>query len=211
MKIIGISGFAKSGKTSLMEAIKEEYNCKEISFASHLKNTCSKVFNIPREYFDDQKLKEKPISTIILSSNQIHSCITSFDIIQYDFDEIFAKHENHILTTPRYILQYIGTDILRQLDTDIHIKKAFSETEKDKNCNIFVVPDMRFMNEFSFVSQKGTTIGIIRDSVRPDLSTVHQSESFIDSIVEKCQYKIENNSSFEDFRERAKTLVKTII
>lgn len=209
-KVIGISGFAKSGKSTLAKLLVEKHGAKEIIFADHLKNVCAEVFDIPRNHFDDQSLKEvKFAQPYVLSDMQISLIIEKFGITDWNFDEVYAKHEYQKLTSPRHIAQYVGTDILRDIDSDIHVKTAMRKIEGQTG--VFVVSDMRFQNEFDAVITQGVTVGIVRDAVRPDLSNVHESERHIDSLVKQCTHVIENNSTMEEFQAQVENLVKSII
>lgn len=61
MKFIGLVGYKQSGKTTVLNHLKKNYKAKEIMLAGHLKDVCSEVFDIPRDHFDDQNIKEEPL------------------------------------------------------------------------------------------------------------------------------------------------------
>lgn len=208
INLIGISGYAKSGKSTIYSMLKQ-IGAKEIAFADHLKNTCSKVFNIPRVNFDDQNLKEIPFEKPIhLNLYQINEILSLFKI-DVDVDswiDLTTRTEGTALISPRHIAQYIGTDVLRSLDQDIHIKTALSKIVEE---GIYVCSDVRFLNELENVKKAGGfVIGVQRDSVKPDLSKVHISESFIEEIVSKSDYKIVNNGTLEELQNAVRLILE---
>lgn len=205
--LFGISGYAKSGKTTIASLL-AEMGATEISFADHLKNVCSSTFNIPREHFDEQSLKEVPFSSpISLSKIDTLEILEKFNEFDDEKNEIVSnKHVGVHLKSPRHIAQYVGTDILRAIDPEIHVKTAFRKI--DGLPGVFIVPDMRFFNEFEAIkSRNGITIGINRKSVAPDLKSVHESERQIASIVKKCDFVLDNNGSLEKYQKDAKDLI----
>lgn len=216
LKVIGLVGFKGSGKSTTFDILKNlNANVEEIMIANHLKNVCSVVFHIPRTHFDDQNFKEKEFKNpIVLSSSVIEEVFRQFYINkdQYSYDTNIKPHVGVILMSPRQIAQYVGTELLRSVDPDIHVKTAIKNMRfTDK---VYVVTDIRFFNEFntfnndpnvSFVS-----LYIKRDSQTPkDISSVHASEREIPLIGEKCLATVSNNTTVSDFRARLlKTLAK---
>ena len=125
MKVIGLTGFAKSGKSTAAEILKS-LGGQEVAFAKHLKDVCSVVFNVPREHFDDQNFKEVPFRTNrLISSADTDEILKYFEIPDRFMPQTALAHSGTILKSPRHVAQYIGTEVLRTIDQNIHINMAF--------------------------------------------------------------------------------------
>lgn len=109
--------------------------------------------------------------------------------------------------SPRKMLQFIGTDLLRNqlnnimpgIDNDIFIDhfRLWFEREKQINPNVrVVISDNRFINEVEFIKSLGGIIIKINRPLENDDS--HQSEKQIDQIT-NYDYCIENIGTLEDF------------
>ena len=80
-----------------------------------------------------------------------------------------------IFKNTRELMQFIGTDLIREYCSDWHINKVreIIETNGDKN---FVIDDVRFPNERELIESLGGTLWFV---VRPKLDNVsnHISET----------------------------------
>lgn len=68
-----LSGYAGVGKDTVADYLVKEHGYTKVSFASYLKNYCSKEYDLPLFYFEDRELKERPLST--------HSNLSPRDIL----------------------------------------------------------------------------------------------------------------------------------
>lgn len=215
MKNIAVVGYAKSGKsTFLTTAIAEYGHVQEIMIASHLKDVCAETFNIPRDDFDNQNVKELAFETPLqIDGLDIGLILDGFAIpISDDFSVILEKHRGVKLKTPRHIAQYVGTEILREFDPDIHVKMAAKKAEGTQAL-FSIVTDVRFPNEYTYFKSQSNTvlIGIQRDDVAPaDLSSVHLSESHIANLIPKCDYVLTNNGTRADYERKVKALLQKL-
>jgi len=201
MVLIGLTAFAKSGKTTVANLLKER-GFKEVILAGKLKDVSAKVFNVPRAYFDDQNMKEVPfIEPKIITVSNMVDILNAYNLSLFNLKTTAHVHVDVSLTSPRHIAQYVGTEILRALDTDIHIKTAVESLDKDGK---YVMSDVRFPNEANYIKKSnGTLVGIRRDSVFPeDLTKVHESESYIMELLDKSDKLILNNSTLTDFEQQ---------
>lgn len=101
--------------------------------------------------------------------------------------------------TPRELLQFLGTDIMRnQFDKNFWIKYFNSWYENNKTRRI-VVSDCRFQNEVDAILDKGgVVVKVVRKS---DDKDSHESEQLIDQIT-GIHYVIHNDSSLADFYQQ---------
>lgn len=247
--IIGLVGLKQSGKSTALEVIQSLGNVQELQLAKHLKDVCSRVFNIYRPDLDDQRYKELEFGTqpapltfeekvdqtmapllkrwgyvridprmhhaqehIKIDMSHLAQILALFEIPQTTENlERVKKHVGVILKTPRYAAQYVGTDVLRDFDPDIHIKMAVKTMDPTK---IGVVSDIRFHNELeSFSKTPGfVSIFIRRAAVIPaDLSSQHPSERDVLDVGAKCMYRAENDTTVDEFRMKIKSIVENRI
>lgn len=61
MKVVAISGWARSGKDTAAKILIEDYGFNRIAFADPLKNTVAEQFGFERQSLDNQSLKETPV------------------------------------------------------------------------------------------------------------------------------------------------------
>ena len=136
-KIIGICGLAGSGKDTIGDIIVGNIsNWEKMSFASHLKDVTSLLFGFDRKMLagetpEDRLIREQPDK---FWSNKMSK----------DF-------------TPRYALQFLGTNLLRnQLHQNIWVdclERKIMETDKN-----VVITDVRFPNEIDMIRNIGGEI-----------------------------------------------------
>lgn len=145
--IIGLIGAKGSGKTTAFNAMKDAYpEIVELTLAGKLKDVCSQVFGIPREYFDSHNFKEKELDNpVYLTIGQLQNIFEAYDA-NPNYDTYLRPHVGKILLTPRQIAQYVGTEVLRTISHDIHCEFCV----KGKTGRIGVVTDIRFPNELAY-------------------------------------------------------------
>jgi hypothetical protein len=111
--------------------------------------------------------------------------------------------------TPRYILQKVGTECLRNgYDPDIWIKsvqKAVTNGER------WVISDVRFINEARAVSMWGGSVVRVDRSVAGATGGVerHASEVELDSYND-WDVIIKNNGTFQELYDRVDQVMKNV-
>ena len=142
MKIIAISGFIGSGKDTVAEYLvnKKDY-CRE-SFASSLKDAVAAVFGWDRE---------------LLEGNTSESRAWREQVDVWWAHRLDIPH-----LTPRWVLQYWGTEVCRHgFHDDIWVaslEKKLQQSHRD-----VVISDARFPNEFAMLKKlQAITIWIKR-------------------------------------------------
>ena len=194
--VFGLIGAKGAGKTTAFNYIASKYpNVVELTLADKLKTACSQVFDIPRNYFDSHSYKEKDLEEpIYLNSANIRQIWEFFDIIP-NFDDDIRFHMGKILFTPRQIAQYVGTEVLRAKDPDIHCKSCVNAAQSG---DIGVLTDIRFPNELRFFKEKFTNFVpiYIKNTKAEQLASedAHVSESFLHKLAAECFYKTQDGS-----------------
>ena len=186
--IFGIGGKARAGKGSIAKVFIKDYNFIEINFADSLKSYCSQTFNLPLNTFNDDNLKDSPISEHLT----IDVLKRFLDVIEED-GGIPTSHIDLAsialieFTSPRHILQHMGTEIARKLVCDdvwIRIfKSKVNESERHIVCS-----DVRFPNEVNAIKELGghalyVSRPSVEDAVRGHSSEQLTSDSF-DVIID---------------------------
>lgn len=102
--------------------------------------------------------------------------------------------------TPRYILQKVGTECLRDVfDKDIWIKSLQRKLEPDGK---YVISDLRFLNEANKVKSWG---GILVNVIRPERDKIsspsHESEQDL-AGYEGWDYVIDNSGTISDLKHK---------
>jgi hypothetical protein len=177
----------------------------EIALADKLKDVCSDVFLIPRNYFDDQNLKEVPLEEPrILTGSDINKILEFFNVVSKITPETREKLHGiagMVLKTPRQIAQIVGTEILRNAgDEDVHCKNV---NLSDK---ITIISDIRFPNEFNYFKNLENIsfipLYIQRDEAESKITPdSHASETSIFTFCEKC-LEINNNRDLESLKKQ---------
>lgn len=145
--IIGLVGLIGSGKgTAADMLITKGY--KPYSFASSLKDACAAIFGWPRELLEgdtneSRRFRETP-------------------------DAFWSQALNVPNFTPRFALQYIGTNILREkFHNDIWINSMKRRIQLSSDSNI-VISDVRFPNELELIRGMGGYIVRVQRGSLPD-------------------------------------------
>lgn len=154
--IIGLSGYARSGKDSVAEVLVEEYGFIRLAFADKLRQAL---------YALDP--------TVISEYSVPHNLQWVID--QWGWDGV---KETGFGPEVRRLLQRMGTEAGRMtLGDNIWVDAAFLDVKKDKN---YVFTDCRFPNEASRVGREGGEVWrVTRPGVEP--TNDHISEIGLDN------------------------------
>ena len=197
--IIAICGFQGAGKDTLAEVLIKKYDFIKLSFAGIVKDVASVVFGWER------KMLEGDTITSRLWREQV--------------DEWWAKRLNMPHLTPRFILQYFGTDLFRNhFHQDIWIACIEKKISQFKNV---VITDCRFQNEISTIKNIGGHLIHIHRGELPEWfyeaklgireipKDIHPSET--SWILNDFEYSIENNSTLEELHNQIKVIIDKLI
>lgn len=202
MKIISLSGVKQSGKNTCADLIKEIYpNAVERSFAYKLKKVCSKAASLSFKFFNDQNLKEKILnSPILINEDMIIDIAKEYDIVKKLTNELVLPSLGLKFDTPRKMLQFIGTDFLRNIDTNIHLNSL------DLSNDITIITDTRFQNELDFLKEKKASCFYIHRKIAEESIEDHPSEKGVLDLALQCLI-INNNGSLSSTKQQLKELL----
>lgn len=205
MAVIGLVGFAGSGKDTVANILKHEHQYTKIAFADSLKDAVSVIFDWPRYLLEgdnepSRAFRERPDPY---------------------WSEKFGKD-----FTPRMALQQLGTEACRQtFHEDIWILNLEKRISQHKNV---VVTDVRFPNEIEFIKKMGGHVVRVKrdkDPVWYDTAWKHMhSEEYLmykkypDIHVSEwawighqdIQHTIFNDGSIDDLRTNVRYFLHSI-
>ena len=175
--LIGLVGLIGSGKDTVAERLITHHGYKRDSFAKSLKDAVSSMFNWDRELLEgntseSRKWREQP--------------------------DAFWSEKMGKEITPRWILQYFGTEVMRGKVYDGIWVDSVIGRYKGENT---VISDTRFINEIKTIKAHGGKIVCVKRGELPTQKEMqeqgaHQSEwDWLDS---KFDYTIENTGTKEE-------------
>jgi hypothetical protein len=207
--IIGFVGFIGSGKDTAADYLVNFHGFRRDSFANTLKDAVSAVFGWDRVLLEGRTKEARAWREQI--------------------DPWWAERLNMPNLTPRWVLQYWGTEVCRQgFHDDIWIASVENKMRKTKD-NI-VISDVRFPNEIKAIKNAGgkvvrvirgpdpdwyqdawnmnqgpTNMNWARSKMRIEQLGIHASETAW--IGKGIDTEIDNNGSIDDLFEQIKNLV----
>jgi len=145
--IIGFVGFIGSGKDTAADYLVNFHEFRRDSFANTLKDAVSAVFGWDRVLLEGRTKEAREWREHV--------------------DEWWAKRLNMPHLTPRWILQYWGTEVCRQgFHDDVWIASLENKMRKTKD-NI-VISDVRFPNEIKAIHNAGGIVIRIKRGEDPE-------------------------------------------
>jgi energy-coupling factor transporter ATP-binding protein EcfA2 len=195
MKIIAIIGQRGSGKSFLCKRLMEVLpNSTKMSFADGLKLLAQAHYSVTRETMDSLTFKETPYPTI-LNPIDVTSCQQIFGVT------IPERHLYTDFTSPRHFMQYVGTEILRNIDPDIHIKRMVKEISNSKS-DFVLIDDCRFQNEFNLLSGYDFVSAYLEHpNPIQNQGSLHPSESYTPQLVSQCRVQGTRSDLFNKIME----------
>ena len=153
--LIGLVGFAGSGKDTVGNILRDKFGYQKYSFAGPLKDIVSILFSWDRE---------------LLEGSTEESRIWRETPDKWWTEKLGWKSKHGKDFTPRICLQYFGTDLLRNhFDENIWIT-VMERYVMDviKNGNKIVITDCRFNNEIKAIKNNSGEIIRVRRGTDPN-------------------------------------------
>ena len=143
--IIGICGFIGSGKDSIADYLVSTHEFARLSFATVLKDACASIFQWDREMLEGKTEAARKQRESV--------------------DTWWADNLGIENFSPRYALQYVGTELFRDnLHRDIWALAVERRLSQYKNV---VISDVRFPNEIKMLQRNFARIWCVQRGVLP--------------------------------------------
>ena len=209
--IIGLVGLINSGKGTVATQLVEEYNFRQDSFASSLKDACAAIFDWPR--------------------NMIEGDTTESRLWREQVDTWWSEKLGMPNFTPRLALQVVGTDALRNnFHEDIWFLTLQNRIRKNPDQHV-VISDVRFPNEIKFIQENnGKLIKVNRGSLPVWYETAlmaNKGNSIAKEVMNKTysqahssewawigtttDFEINNDGSIESLKSQVRETISKIL
>jgi len=190
--LIGVVGLIGSGKGTVSDRLEQKHNFRKDSFAKSLKDAVSSMFNWDREMLegktdDSRAWREKP------------------DVF---WSKRFGKD-----VTPRWVLQYFGTEVMRQgMHDAIWIDSCIARYDGKPT----VIADTRFENEIKTIREMGGTILLVKRGQDPEWFTDYVEGNVVPKNVHSSEYAwakseydhlITNDGTLENLHSKIDNLI----
>jgi hypothetical protein len=207
--ILGVTGLIGSGKDTVADYLCTFHGFKRISFAASLKDAVSAVFGWDRELLEGSTKSSREWR---------------------EQKDIWWSERLNMEITPRWVLQYWGTEVLRNnFHKDIWVASVENKLRQSKD-NI-VITDCRFANEVNAIKNAGgTTMRVVRgkqpewyeaavsynkgevgnmtwsiSKAKLDKLRVHASE--YSSVGINYDHYVDNNSTIDNLHKQVESII----
>ncbi len=202
--IIGVCGFIGSGKDTVADYLVNFHEFRRESFANTLKDAVSSVFGWDRTMLEGRTKEAREWREQI--------------------DHWWAERLDMPTLTPRWVLQYWGTEVCRKaFHDDIWVASLENKLRQSKD-NV-VISDCRFPNEVSTIKNAGgKVIWVKRGSLPEWIAYAHRANNgdieainYLNNqkihasewawVGTKFDLEIDNDSNIDDLYSKCRDLV----
>ena len=187
--LIGIVGLIGSGKDTVAQRLVAQHGYRRDSFAKSLKDAVSSMFNWDRELLEGT---------------------TDASREWRDQPDDFWSEKMGKPVTPRWVLQYFGTEVMRgQMYDGMWVDSCIGRYKGENT----VISDTRFVNEIATIKAHGGKIILVKRGELPTQKEMQQRgahKSEWDWIGSEFDYVIENNGTKEDLYKNIDNLVVSL-
>lgn len=184
-RLIGLVGYAGTGKDTVRHLLETEHGFVGLAFADPIRAMLRALFTtngIDEKYIDERDHKEATIEDLLTAQP----------------------------VTYRQMAQTLGTEWGRNLSPDfwLQIAGAFIAEQRRRGERLFVISDVRFINEAQWIKDAGGELWHVH---RPGVAAVrpHASEAEIAHI--EVDRVIDNSGSLDDLWSRVDDVMGGVV
>jgi hypothetical protein len=195
VRVIGISGYARSGKDTIGEALKKE-GYDRVSFADNIKTALYVLNPVVGE-------RTKRVSSEVINENEDTFNKESIRVKNI-IDDIGWEKAKAVYPETRDLLQRLGTEVGRSIaGKDIWVNLSFDAVPDGSKV---VVTDCRYPNEADAIKKLGGKVWRVE---RPGVSAIngHVSETAMDGYP--FDYVFNNDGSIESLEAQVMRVLKS--
>lgn len=201
-KLICLSGWRRSGKDTVGNYLSFFHNYSKLSFAEKLKDVTSSIFDVERKLFDDDLLKDSPLTQYPVEDKTDPTSIT----LQGTLSGEFRQLENSQFFSPRTLCILMGS-VGRTVKNDFWVEKTVKDLSAHNN---YVITDLRYRNELDslYRSVKFHEIVSIRINRFDTIDSNNSSERDLDDYA--FDHYLNNTDSIKTLYKNLDDLIKIL-
>lgn len=229
MKIIALSAWKQSGKDTVADYLIKEHGFIRFGFADVLKDMVAEQYDIPREYCDDVKFKEKALYKYPVAPKDKFSMKIT-EILQNEFRtldgyspefiddkgqltvRINGEEKHDFYWTPRALCILEGS-IKRSVNSNYWVQRVVDKIRLAASINVtgdylgnYVISDLRYRSEVEALKTAfGNHLQVIRINRHSSINTTDPSERDLDDY--NFANVLENKGSLEELYSKVDSLV----
>lgn len=202
-KIIGLCGYAGTGKDTVADLLVHHAGFSKIAFADALRAEAAEGFCVEPIVFTRRELKDKPLSELALrrAPLEMRGAILS----SMSGTDTFGPIDGWLDAprTPRQILQWWGSEYRRAQNSLYWVEKAKQRMHElaERGHGRVAITDVRFQNEATLIRDM---LGEVWQLVRPGIDAGTTTEGAHQSASDGTQFApeavIRNAGTLDDLR-----------
>lgn len=185
--VLGFCGRMRAGKTTLADEC-EKRGYIRLSFATPLKRLCADLLDCSVDALNEAKNKGANISLPL--GSDIQDCLSIETGIP--IEQVNKVCEGQVMETVRELLQFVGTELIRQYCPTWHIDRTREMMSPRQN---YVIDDVRFQNEKQMIESMGGHCWFV---VRPGIDNLSSHPSETSIKWQDCSKKVIVNNGSEN-------------
>ena len=197
-RIIGITGYKRSGKDTIADYLVKHYGYKKLSFATPLKHICKYLFDLTEKELNGE-YKEFPVYRYNNKSTR--------QLLQFVGTDLFRDQLGKFINSVESVwVSFLRREIKKSWSDSNFLRKLFTSEER------YVIADVRFQDEVDFITEFGYTDGKVIKVVRKGKdgkkysNDKHKSEQ-VDKLKD-ITMDIENKGTLEELYKKVDEFMK---